>query len=333
MLHLQRVKAGAGEVAVQRMGAGQFLIAVAARAVAQAQRVLVAARFVVRGAQQHFGGRLRLPQQAGAQRLIARARHGAARERVAVPVILPAVAQRQARSGLLAQRRVQHAFGQMLAAAARLAARAALPAPQLRLAGADVDGPRRAVAAKERALRPLEHFHLLHIQRARPHVAHAHGRAVDVHDDRVVVAAALVERADAAYAHVGVFHPAPGIDFHARRAAQHVFQAGQAAFLQLRLIQHIHRKGQLLHLLANLPRLHRHGRQRGGFITFCAARPGLSRLGFVLLRQRGQGRQRRQNQTRRRYRRKGRKGREGRKPQGARKQGCLFHVNLSPQVK
>ena len=60
---------------------------------------------------------------------------------------------------------------------------------------------------------------------------------------------------------------------------QHVFQAGQAAFLQLRLIQHIHRKGQLLHFLAHLPRLHHHGEQRGSFITFCATRPGLSRLG------------------------------------------------------
>ena len=175
------------------------------------------------------------------------------------------MAQRQARGQRFSHWNIQRAFGQMLVVAARLGARAARPAAQFRTVGADVDGSGRAAAAKERALRAFENLHLLHIQHAQPRMAHAGGNAVHVHYHRAVIHARLEKRADAAYAHIGASRVAPGIDLHARRAAQHVFQAAQAPLFQRRIVDDIDGKGQILGLFFLTPRLHRHGGQRGRF--------------------------------------------------------------------
>ena len=226
---------------------------------------------VARGAQQNLGGGLRLPEQAGAGVQVGRAGQGSAGGAVLVPEVLCAVAQGNAGGQGVAQRGVQHAFGQMMMIVAQFSPHVSAEVVEHRRCGAHIDGASSAAAAKEGALGALEHLDLLGIQGAEADVRDAGGHAIDIDDDRVVVGAGQVERAHAADAHVGAVGAAPRVHVHARRAAQDIFHAGDAAGFQIDIIGDVDGEGQILCLFLGLAGVHGDGRQGGGTAMGMAA--------------------------------------------------------------
>ena len=243
VIELDRITLGGLVVVIEQAGA-EVQARVAAVG-AQHQGVGRAFGLLSLGAEQHVGVVVDVPQQAATEGFVARLGQGVVGLVVVDPAVIARAAHGQAPAELVTDRAADRTFAEELALLADFAAHITLQFAG-RLAGGDVHRAGLADGPGQRALRALEHFDALHVQRLEPQAARRHGHAINVEGDGAVIHRHLVQRTHATDQHVEVIRPAGRVDADPGSVAQGAFQGVQALHAQLFAADHAEADGHFL---------------------------------------------------------------------------------------